>query len=165
MLPRSAVLTIDDGSPERAPRQGKATLAPQAAGPVEDKSSSLEGLGGFHGSVQFEQQTVYYAIGVYAEANNGIPFFDQSWKNVVTTFYHELDEARTDAEVEANAVAWLNNEVPSAEIGDIPMALAGDNLGKVMKVVLLADGSGTVPIQLMWSSGEDGLEGPIPAPH
>jgi hypothetical protein len=26
--------------------------------------------------------------------------FDQPWKNVVATFYHELNEARTDPDVE-----------------------------------------------------------------
>jgi len=31
---------------------------------------------------------------------NGIPVFDEPWKNVVATFYHELNEARTDADVE-----------------------------------------------------------------
>jgi hypothetical protein len=29
-----------------------------------------------------------------------IVVFDQPWKNVVATFYHELNEARTDADVE-----------------------------------------------------------------
>src|SRR5512142_2055630 len=47
----------------------------------------------------------YYAIGVYSEqladgSTNGIPVFDAPWKNVVATFYHELNEARTDADVE-----------------------------------------------------------------
>jgi hypothetical protein len=114
MLPRGAVLTIDDGS---------------------------------------------------SPSGNGIVAFDQSWKNVVATFYHELVEARTDADVEEGRVAWVNNEVPSEEIGDIPMTLSGLNLGKVMKKVPLTDGSGTVPIQLMWSNAVSGPEGPIPAPH
>jgi hypothetical protein len=48
---------------------------------------------------------VYYAVGVYSQTEadgtvNGIPVFDQPWKNVVATFYHELNEARTDADVE-----------------------------------------------------------------
>jgi hypothetical protein len=84
---------------------------------------------------------------------------------VVATFYHELVEARTDADVEEGRVAWVNNQFPSEEIGDIPMSLAGANLGKVMKEVPLSDGSGTVPIQLMWSNAVGGPEGPIPAPH
>ena len=92
--------------------------------------------------------------------------FNQPWKNVVATFYHELVEARTDADVEEGRVAWVNDDVPSLEIGDIPMKLAGGaNLGKVMKEVPLSDGSGTVPIQLMWSNAVAAPEGPIPAPH
>jgi hypothetical protein len=59
----------------------------------------------------------------------------------------------------------VNNENPSEEIGDIPMTLAGSDLSKVMKEVPLADGSGTVPIQLMWSNAVGGPEGPITTPH
>jgi hypothetical protein len=76
-----------------------------------------------------------------------------------------LVEARTDADVEAGKVAWVNTETPSEEIGDIPMTLAGNNLGKVMKEVQLTDGSGVVPIQLMWSNAMGGPEGPIAKPH
>jgi hypothetical protein len=161
MLPRGTVLTIDDGSGD----QGPSGHAQARSAPVEEKASSLEGLGGFHGSVHIGQLKLYYAVGVFSEGNNGIVAFDQPWKNVVATFYHELVEARTDADVEDNQVAWVNNENPSEEIGDIPMTLAGSNLGKVMKEVPLADGSGTVPIQLMWSDAVHGPEGPIAAPH
>jgi len=101
---------------------------------------------------------------VFSEGNNGIVAFDQSWKNVVATFYHELVEARTDSGVEDNNVAWVNNESPSEEIGDIPMTLAGKNLGKVMKEVPLVKG-GTAPIQLMWSNAVAGPEGPIATAH
>lgn len=160
MLPRSVVLTIDDGSDDGKGDSGNAT-----GGEVEKDSSSLNGLGGFHGSVHIGAETLFYAVGVFSEGNNGIVAFDQSWKNVVATFYHELNEARTDAGVEDNQVAWVNNENPSEEIGDIPMTLAGDDLSKVMKEVPLADNSGTVPIQLMWSNAIGGPEGPIDTPH
>jgi hypothetical protein len=160
MLPRGTVLTIDDGSGDtkKAKRRGHSE-------PAEEEASSLEGLGGFHGSVQIGATVLYYAVGVFSEGANGIVAFDQPWKNVVATFYHELVEARTDADVEDNRVAWVNKERPSEEIGDIPMTLAGDNLSKVMKEVPLADGSGTVPIQLMWSNAVNGPEGPIATPH
>jgi len=158
MLPRDTVLTIDDGSDDQGGSEKK-------AGEVEEKASSLEGLGGFHGSIKIGSGRIYYSVGVFSEGGNGIVAFDQPWKNVVATFYHELIEARTDADVEEGQVAWVNNEVPSEEIGDIPMTLAGANLSKVMKEVPLSDGSGTVPIQLMWSNAVNGPEGPIPAPH
>ncbi len=139
MLPRGTVLTISDGS--------DAHKSAGLSGPVEEEASSLEGLDGFHGSVHIGTVTLYYAVGVFSEGNNAIVAFDQPWKNVVATFYHELVEARTDADVEDNQVVWVNNERPSEEIGDIPMSLAGSNLDKVMKEVPLADGSGTVPVQ------------------
>ena len=160
MLPPGTVLTIDDGSAEEG---GNKTTEPSQT--VDEKSSSLEGLGGFHGSVHVGDTILYYAVGVFSEGNNGIVAFDQPWKNVVATFYHELIEARTDVDVEENKVAWVNNERPSEEIGDIPLTLAGSNLGKVMKEVPLTDGSETVPIQLMWSNAIAGPEGPIDSPH
>ena len=156
MLPRGAVLTIGDGSGDKAPAK--------PAGEIDEAASSLEGLGGFHGSVHVNGQIILYAVGVFSEGNNGIVAFDQSWKNVVATFYHELVEARTDSGVEDNNVAWVNNESPSEEIGDIPMTLAGKNLGKVMKEVPLVKG-GTAPIQLMWSNAVAGPEGPIATAH
>jgi hypothetical protein len=161
MLPRGVVLTI--GDPEGDASAGGA--AGQKKGEVEDKASSLQGLGGFHGSVQTGGDTVYYAIGAFSEGDNGIVAFDQSWKNVVATFYHELNEARTDIDVETNAVAWVTDENPSEEIGDTPIRLAGDNLSLVFKEVPRADGQGTVPIQLMWSNFVGGPEGPSKKPR
>jgi hypothetical protein len=147
MLPRGVVLTIDDGQGQR---QG---------GDTDDKSSSKEGLGGFHGSVSTNGTTVFYAVGVFSEGDNGIAVFDQSWKNVVATFYHELNEARTDADVETNAIAWVNQD--GEEIGDIPISLAGNDLTTVFKEVPRASGGGTVPIQLMWSNAAHAPQGPI----
>ena len=50
-----------------------------------------------------------------------------SWKNVVATFYHELNEARTDADVEDvnadnddNLLGWYS-EAGQGEIGDLPI--------------------------------------------
>ncbi len=159
MLPSGVVLTIDDGSSDaEAPNESQ--TPPHDP---DEKSSSLEGLGGFHGSVKFGNQRIYYAVGVYSQGSNGIDAFGVPWKNVVATFYHELNEARTDADVEENKVAWVNSR--GEEIGDIPMSLAGNDLSKVMVEVSLADGSGTTPIQLMWSNAVHGPEGPIAHPH
>ncbi|MEA2686495.1 MAG: hypothetical protein QOE93_1690, partial [Actinomycetota bacterium] len=77
---------------------GREELDQGASNPVlgeHDAASSLEGLGGFHGSVHIGGETVYYAVGVYSEKltdgrENGIVVFDAPWKNVVATFYHEL---------------------------------------------------------------------------
>ena len=41
------------------------------------------------------------------------------------------------------------------EIGDIPVKEAGTSLALVFREVDLADGSGAVPVQLMWSNQDD----------
>ncbi len=128
----------------------------------DDRSSSLQGLGGYHGSAHIGQQRIYFAVSVYSETiddrPNGIPFWPDSWKNVVATLYHELNEARTDPDVEEfnrkhapNLIGWYANVEGGGEIGDIPINEAGEQLGLVMVEVKLASG-GSAPIQLMWSN-------------
>jgi hypothetical protein len=135
---------------------------------------SKHGLGGYHGSVKVNGSERYYAVAVYSDGDNGIVAFDEPWKNVCATLYHELQETRTDPDVEDairlgsapdadRLLGWYSPR--GGEIGDIPMAESGGDLGHVMKEVPLADGSGTVPIQLLWSNAVGGPEGPIPTPH
>jgi hypothetical protein len=136
---------------------------------ASDGSDSHNGLGGYHGSVSVSgssgQQTVYYAAGVYSETSggvtNGIPAFDQPWKNVVATFYHEINEWRTDADVEKatgsnvnGILGWYAQQY--GEIGDIPITEAGQNLSEVFVEVTLTSGSGSVPVQLMYSNYDHG---------
>src|SRR6516162_5445735 len=96
-----------------------------------DQDTSIHGLGGYHGSVDFQlkgrSQTAYYSANVFSQRLpngrvNGIPAFDASWKDVVGTLYHEMNEFRTDADVaEANRtgnedlLGWVG---PNSEIGD-----------------------------------------------
>ena len=122
--------------------------------------TSEQGLGGFHGSVHTDGTTVYYAVAVYSEGGNGIVGFDEPWKNVCATAYHELQEVRTDPDVEDAArtgddkyLGWYSPR--GGEIGDIPIADSGGDLSSVFKEVPLADGSGTVPVQLMWSNRDN----------
>ena len=105
--------------------------------------------------------------------SNGIVAFDQPWKNVCATFYHELCEARTDPDVEdairagdtAAANKFLGWYSPrGGEIGDIPIEEAGAEIDLVMKEVPLVLG-GKAPIQLMWSNAVGGPEGPIAKKH
>jgi hypothetical protein len=103
---------------------------------------SLEGLGGFHGSVIVEPDRIYYAVGVFSKGDNGIVTVDMPWKNVVAIFYYELVEAHIDADVEENRVAFV--KALGEEIGVTLISVAGPNLSKVIKEVPLADGSGTV---------------------
>ena len=167
MLPRGVVLT-DGFSPGFQPPPGaEAEHERRLAGVLklddDADADSHHGLGGYHGSTPAGDTTVYYAVGVYSEHGNGIPAFRQSWKNVVATFYHELNEARTDPDVEdanrtgdLSRVGWYANVEGGGEIGDIPMNEAGSHLSLVFKEIELADGSGTVPVQLMWSNKDSG---------
>jgi len=140
------------------------------AGDRDAKPDSANGLAGYHGSVHSldsggAEATLYYAVAVYSQATasgtNGIVAFDEPWKNVVATLYHELQEVRTDPDVEDALRAptpeagdrYLGWASPSgAEIGDLPLIANGGDLGQAMKEVPLANGHGTVPIQLLWSN-------------
>lgn len=160
-LPPGAVLTTD-----AAGGVGKLKLKGD-----DNLDSSQEGLGGYHGSCHIGAQRVYFAVGVYSQfingQPNGIPSWPEPWKNIVATFYHELNEARTDPDVEDairngddNLLGWYSPHNNGGEIGDIPMNEAGANLRSVMVEVTLANGK-SAPIQLMWSNAVGGPEGPF----
>lgn len=141
-------------------------------------SNSLEGLGGYHGSVHFQnngkQLTAYYSANVFSQKLpdgrvNGIPAFDASWKDVVGTLYHELNEYRTDADVkdaiesgENRFLGWMSAQ--GQEIGDQPIA-AAEALSLVFKEVLASTGGKRLPVQLLYSNAVHGAEGPIDQPH
>jgi hypothetical protein len=144
-------------------------LLPRGAVLVErDGVTSETGLGGYHGSVHLRGSTVYYAVAVYSEGANGIVAFDAPWKNVCGTLYHELQEVRTDPDVEdairagrapaaTHMLGWYS---PNAgEIGDIPIRETHGDIHLAMKEVPLRTG-GTVPVQLMWSNRVGGPEAP-----
>lgn len=172
LLPSGTVLNTDaatTGSLKRSAVPGRTIRSRWV--PPNDQDDSLHGLGGFHGSVHPRaDRTIYYAVGVYSEKRadgtvNGIPVFDQPWKNVVATFYHELNEARTDSDVEdairtgsTAYLGWVSRE--GEECGDFPVFEAGADLTKVFKEIPLADGSGTVPVQCQYSNRVHGPECP-----
>jgi hypothetical protein len=183
MLPKGTVLVDgssgggdakhDDGDDDDHDEPGGNLAARER----DEAADSKHGLGGYHGSIHAKRgsgsDTVYYAVGVYSEGTNGIVAFDKPWKNVCATFYHELQEARTDPDVEdairagndprANDfLGWYSPR--GGEIGDIPLDEAGPNLGGVMEEVPIVKG-GTAPIQLMWSNAVGGPEGPIATKH
>jgi len=141
--------------------------------PHEEEEDSTQGLGGYHGSIHVgsgaNKQTVYYAVGVFSEqlpdgTVNGIPVFDESWKNVVATFYHELNEARTDPDVEdairagndpaaINFLGWTSQQ--GEECGDFPVFEANP-LTEVFQEVALANGDGRAPVQFQYSDADHG---------
>jgi hypothetical protein len=103
---------------------------------------------------------------------NRIPVFDQPWKNVVATFYHELNAARTDPDVEDAIRAGYNPAVVTLlgwasrkgeECGDFPVFEANPS-SKIFQEVALDGGKGTEPVQFQYSNAVHGSEGPPVAP-
>jgi hypothetical protein len=171
MLPAGCVLSSDFTAAARK------TKGLDAAIPVEDEEDSLHGLGGYHGSVRAPgdggtRPFIYYAVGVFSQLTgrreNGIVAFDEPWKNVVATFFHELNEARTDPDVEeairTNDPRFLGwTSASGEEVGDFPIHEVGNRLDLVFKEVQLENG-GTAPIQLMYSNATHSPEGPLDRP-
>ena len=165
MLPRGTIL--NDNPAPGANRGSTDTDVRRPSVPEAEEADSLHGLGGYHGSVQIHGMTIYYAVGVYSESangkTNGIPVFDAPWKNVVATFYHELNEARTDPDVErvikggaSSLLGWTSSQ--GEECGDFPVFEANP-LGQVFQEVTLVDGD-TAPVQFQYSNYVHGPEGP-----
>lgn len=182
VLPKGTILKYDDSDSQSADQDIHSTIdddqRPPGTPEVEE-SSSLGGLGGFHGSVITEGHSgqnnrIYYSVSVYSEylpdgRKNGIPVFDESWKNIVATLYHEINEFKTDPDVEDaiknndnRYIGWNSDD--GEEIGDFPVFEASP-LSKVFKEVPLTNDSRRVPIQLMYSNWVHGPEGPISTPH
>jgi PLD-like domain len=139
-----------------------------------DESTSTDGLGGFHGSVHVDETTLYYSANVFSQRltdgrENGIAAFDASWKNVVATLYHEMNEFRTDADVH-DAIRDSNNDFlgwmsrQGHECGDQPIFAAGRSLSRVFQEVAATSGGARIPVQFMYSNAAHGAEGPISTP-
>lgn len=145
------------------------------------RDTSLNGLGGYHGSVHVtragKRRTIYYSANVFSQIlpggrENGIAVFDRPWKNVVGTLYHEINEFRTDADVndaivrqDDDFLGWMSRS--GSEVGDQPIFAAGDagNLRLVFKEVQDPPRPRRVPVQFMYSNAVHGAEGPIAQPH
>jgi hypothetical protein len=114
--------------------------------------------------------TLYYSANVYSQRispgrENGIAVWKQSWRNVVATLYHELNEFRTDADVndaivnrDNDFLGWTSRD--GLECGDQPINEA-DPLTEVFKQV----GAKKTPVQFMFSNAVHGAEGPTSKPH
>ena len=181
MLPSGTILNTDPSPTNQAASAPLGRSASKQPTPTEIEEDSTQGLGGYHGSIHVSagarDEIVYYAVGVFSETLpdgtvNGIPVFDQPWKNVVATFYHELNEARTDPDVEdairagndPNATKFLGwTSKQGEECGDFPVFEANP-LTSIFQQVKLSDGSGTVPVQFQYSDSAHGPEGPRSAP-
>lgn len=146
-----------------------------------DDSSSTNGLGGYHGSLHIRRKnkhvTLYYSANVYSEilANgqeNGIAVFNRPWKNVVGTLYHEINEFRTDADVN-DAIRQNSNDFlgwtsrRGHEVGDQPVFKAGEmgSLKLVFQEISASTKRIKLPVQFLYSNAVHGAEGPISRPH
>jgi hypothetical protein len=179
MLPEGTVLTTDetpsDGSAKMAASQAKAYTTPSAdyelgreKAAVRETADSMNGLGGYHGSVHDGARTLYFAAGVYSKGANGIDAFGTPWKNVVATFYHELCEVRTDCDVEdanrnndISVIGW--NSAQGEECGDLPI-FEDPGLNRVFQEIEMASANGKSPVQFQYSNTVHGPEGPIESP-
>lgn len=176
LLPSGTILTVDDRAMNAV--TDEFTGSDIGVPPYED-GDSLNGMAGYHGSVVTEDNDrVYYTVSVYSQrgtndTTNGIPVFREPWKNVVASVYHQLVESRTNPDVEeamrhasdSNAEQYLGWVSESGlEAGDFPIR-ANIPLSSVFQEVSLANGSGSVPIQLIYSNAAQGPEGPILHPH
>ncbi len=178
LLPPGTILTTDARSTS-AVREDENTFGVQETGSDDEVSDSLGGMAGYHGSVvTADGGRIYFAVGVYSEraadgSTNGIPVFNEPWKNVAATLYHQLIETRTDPDVEDalrdssdlnsdHILGWVSDS--GLEIGDFPIN-SDIPLTSVIREVPLADGSGYVPVQLPYSNFVHGPEGPIAQPH
>lgn len=152
-------------------------LLPPGAVLSLDGADSRHGLGGFHDCVHFDsggkQVTLYYSANVFSQlvtgVENGIAVFNQPWKNVVATLYHELNEFRTDPDVgdaieqqSNDFLGWVSRQ--GHEVGDQPVFVATD-LQQVFKEISAHDGGPKLSIQFLFSNAVHGAEGPIAHPH
>lgn len=181
LLPPGSVLTVDDRVSFDVSDEVAASVSPRSSNgvPSFEEGDSLTGLAGYHGSVvTANNERVYYTVSVYSQrgtggTTNGIPAFAEPWKNVVATLYHQLVESRTNPDVEEamrnaseeNAKQYLGWVSESGlEVGDGPIR-SNIPLSSIFREVPLTNGSGTVPVQLLWSNAIHGPEGPISSPH
>jgi hypothetical protein len=179
MLPEGTVLTTDEapsgGNASKSARQQKTYTSPSASHALgrgseatRETADSMNGLGGYHGSIHDGGRTLYFAIGVFSKGANGIDAFGTPWKNVVATFYHELCEVRTDCDVEdanrnndISVLGW--NSPQGEECGDLPI-FEDPGLTRVFQQIELANAAGESPVQFQYSNHAHGPEGPIDNP-
>ena len=105
--------------------------------------TSLEGLGGYHGSFDLDGKRVYYAAIVYSEGSNGIDFDGVARDNISITASHEWAEAATDPDVTNGKLGWYDDTY--GEIADIPIS-QGLDLSSVY------DRLGGYAVQKLWSN-------------
>ena len=117
---------------------------------TDDGSSSLDGLGGYHGSYMGPRgKPVYYAAIAYAAKDNGINFDGKPRDNVTIAVSHEWTEAVTDPDVGRDELGWYDDRY--GEIGDIPITMG-------MPLASVYERLGGYAIQKEWSNADKRAE-------
>lgn len=139
-------------------------------GVPDDAPSSGTGLAGYHGSVTVGNQQVPYSVVVWSDGSTGIPVPGWAgWENICATLYHELQEIRTNPDVDvavrtgSNAhIGWNTDPLKGPdgldcrEIGDMALILFDDWRSEAFQRVRI--GAMDVPIQRMWCNQSGALK-------
>jgi hypothetical protein len=147
-----------------------------ASGVPRDAPLYASGIAGYHGSVAEtvagRSVEVLYSVVVWSDGSTGIPVPDWSgWENIVATLYHELQEIRTNPDVDravrtgdSKLIGWNTDPVEGPdgpdcrEIADLPLILRNERPHEAFGRVSVQghDGEPTeVPIQLLWSNRDN----------
>jgi hypothetical protein len=110
-----------------------------------DGASSLDGLGGYHGSFNDLKtgKRVYYAAIAYSKGDNGIDFNGNPRDNISITTSHEWTEAATDPDVNNGKLGWYDYNL--GEVADIPIN-QGLRIDQAYGIV------GGYAVQKLWSN-------------
>lgn len=128
-------------------------LPPNAVLETGDGTTSLDGLGGFHGSViDANGKPVYFAAIAYSKGKNGIDFDGKARDNITITASHEWDEACTDPDVENGQLGWYNDRY--GEVGDLAV-----NSGLVPLAQAFVKDEAGYAVQVEWSNQDKAFVG------
>jgi hypothetical protein len=154
------------GLDEQARPSGAAVMP----GVPRDAANFDSGIAGYHGSAAMQTAgtsvDVLYSVVVWSDGSTGIPVPGwQGWENVVATLYHELQETRTNPDVDravrsgdSRFIGWNTDPVDGPdgpdcrEIADLPLILNNAQRYAAFARVSVAGQPTPVPIQLMWSN-------------
>ena len=140
-------------------------------GVPRDTPNYSSGIAGYHGSVVVDAvgTEVLYSVVAWSDGSIGIPIPGwEGWENVAAILYHELQEIRTNPDVdravrsgESRHIGWNTDpmdgpdEIDCREIADLPLIVSGREPQRAFSRVEVECPDGTkaqVPIQAIWSN-------------
>jgi hypothetical protein len=137
---------IATGAVKDGPQTVHMVVLPPGTVLVDGNATSLQGLGGFHGSyLDAAGKSVYFGVVCYSDQKNGIEFDSNPRDNLSIIESHEFDEVATDPDVETGRLGWYNNKY--GEIGDLAV-----NSRLVPLDQAYGRDSGGFAVQVEWSN-------------